>query len=87
MTEEIKDDGFVIDISKWRIRNFRNFINAVRTNDFDAMAAEASQVVLQWPYAGEPSDPEAFMNLYLNQYPEIIRAINVEMEHSFSKGN
>ncbi len=78
---------FVIDLSGWRVRQFRDYIASVGNNDFDLMSELVGLVVNEWPYEGDPHNPEAVLDLQLPELLQIAKAIGAEMSRSFTQGN
>lgn len=80
-------EGFVIDLNGWRVRDFRNFMTSLAGNDFDTLASLIGQVVSEWPFEGDPGEPESFMDLNFNELGRLLRAVNASMLGAFSQGN
>lgn len=83
-SEETK--GFEINLNGWRVREFRDFMRALTTNDFDRVAELVAGVIFEWPFEGSPSDPEAFMNLNFAELGQVLRAVNGAMLAAFQSG-
>jgi len=84
---EQEEEVYSIDLSGWRVRQFRDYIKSVSENDFDLMAELIGHVVHEWPYEGDPHDPEAVLDLQLPNLLHIAKAIGAEMSASFTEGN
>lgn len=80
-------EGFDIDLNGWRVRQFRDFMTALSRNDFDGVAELVAGVIKSWPFEGDPSDPESFLELDFSQLGQLLRAVNGAMMASFSQGN
>lgn len=80
-------DGFQINLNGWKVRQFRDFLQALQSNDFDTVADLVSGVVIVWPFEGRPEDPESFLDLEFVELGRLLRAINGAMTASFSQGN
>ena len=78
---------FDINLNGWKVRDFKEFMAALSSNDFERVAEKISGVVTSWPFAGDPSNPESLMNLSFAELGQLLRAVNGAMLAAFSQGN
>lgn len=62
---ETATPGFIVDVSKWKMREYMTWTKAGKSGDIESMNIIAVTVICRWPYAyaGSPSDPEAYLEL------------------------
>lgn len=69
------DEKFTIDVSKWRMKQHKAWVEANRNADVDAMAQSMSQVVTAWPYGGDPGSVAAYDDLWPAEWAEVVAAV------------
>lgn len=85
--EKLEDDVFVIDLNNWKVKDFRAFVAALGDNDFVGVAEVAKKAVLQWPFSGDPADPNSYEELSLPQLGQLLKRVNQAVKEAFSEGN
>lgn len=83
----VAQPGFVVDIKAWRMKDYRRFMKATEANDFDGMFESLALAVKEWPFAGNPTQPEAYDELTMDEWLEVTRAVSAAMSNQFSQGN
>jgi len=78
---------FVIDLDNWNMRQFSKFTEAVREGNYEELAPFLAKVIVSWPYASDPNDPESILELNLTQFSHLMSAMNIVMGNTFSQGN
>lgn len=86
MPEETKPT-VTVDISKWKMRDRLDFNEKAASDDnaaIDFMIAKG--VIVDWSFAGEPSDKEAWKELELEDYSAVLRAVSAAAQERFRRG-
>lgn len=78
---------FIVDLNKWRMGDFRAFINAVREEAWEDAYPLISRVIVSWPFEGDPSQGEVIANLGLLDLATTLRAVNLAVTQAFTQGN
>lgn len=81
------ENAFVVDLAGWRVRDYRDFVQAVSANDVEMIAMLGAKVISRWPYDGSPADREAYLDLHLGNFGEVLREVQKAIRNAFSQGN
>lgn len=77
MAEKIaKQNGVVVDVSALTtMRQIKDWQQANANVDLDEMAKQMALFVKVWDYAGEPNDPDAYLDLTPAQWKHVIQEV------------
>lgn len=82
-----KQPEVIVDISKWKMRDRLEFNQKAASDDNAAIDFMIEKgVIVDWSFAGEPSDKEAWKELELEDYSVILRAVSAAAQERFRKG-
>lgn len=87
MSEKTVVAPIIVDFSDWRMRDFIAFMDAAQTQNMDGMMSGMTKIVKSWPYDGAPSEKESYLDLTVEQWLEVQRAVTERMSKGFSQGN
>lgn len=73
-----------IAIKAWTVVDYRAFKQALADNQTLRAANLASLVVKEWPYEGDPSDPESYSNKEIITFPQVMRLLKEVSEKADS---
>jgi hypothetical protein len=78
------NNGFVVDISNWKMKQVKAWNRASREGDSEAREEMMMAVIKEWPYPGSITDPEYYDELSPEDYTEavgqVVDAINERMK-------
>lgn len=77
------DSLLVVDISGWKMKQFKKWQRAALAGDLDAMQEMMVGVVRSWPFAGQPNDPDAYDDLAIADFMKIGKAIGEQVTELF----
>lgn len=79
-------DAIILDLGKWTVQDFDDFLTFTAENRLADAAKKLSVIIVSWPYAGDPTNPEAVCALKLADYKRLLKQVNVAMQTLFSEG-
>ena len=80
--EKKQADGFWIDDSKWRMREYKEWIAASKEADLDTMARLMVMLVKKWPYKLEIV-ASSFDELHVSEWAGLVKRVSEAVTASF----
>ena len=75
-----------LDLTRWTVGNFEDFLAAVNANDFTAIGNLCAKVISVWPFNGDPRNPEDYRRLMMGDLQPLLRAVNGAIREIFRAG-
>ena len=77
-----------LNIGNWKLRQYRDFMVAVRDGNFDSVLESLSKLVEEWEFSGDPKDINYWLDeLDLTQWRQIVTRVNELLSAEFSTKN
>ena len=67
--------GEVVFDSNTKMGALRRIIKAANTGDLDTLMEGFSRVIISWPYAGDPTDIDAWDELGREEFNELVQGV------------
>ena len=64
---EVEEGDFTFDFTSMKMRDYREFIEANKEADIGGAYLFLAKCTVQWPFDGDPSDPDAYDDLSLDE--------------------
>lgn len=78
---------FVFALENWRMKDFTAFTKAMGETDFASASELAKSGIIEWPFAGSPSNPADWEELKITEVAAITKALKQAISEIFSEGN
>jgi hypothetical protein len=85
--EKVVKPLIVVEMKRWRMKDYRQFMKATQESNFEDMFGLLSKVVVAWPYEGDPSVPESYDGLTMDEWLAVTKAVGASLTNQFSQGN
>ena len=76
---------FAVDLSAWKIRDYTAWVDACERGDLPTMNTIMASVIRQWPYPGDPAQPDSYGDLSVAEWKEAGRAISRAVSATFQQ--
>lgn len=73
-----------VRLDNWKMRDYIRFFQAGNSGDFNEMFRLIAEIVVEWPFAGDPSDPESYLDLTPNEWSAVQQVIGEVVKNAFS---
>jgi hypothetical protein len=76
----------VVDISSWRMRDHEDWTRAIyEDKNVGSMIDMMAEVVVSWPFEGDPADIEAYRELAPLEWLEVVKEVGNAIEAAFQR--
>lgn len=76
-----------VSLDNWGVLDYNEYIRAVDQGDFDAVNDKLALIVVEMPEDwGDPDDPDTYSTLDLEQFVDVMFAVNVNVRAIFRTG-
>lgn len=80
--------NLTIDITGWKLRQYRDFIAATKTGDFDVLIEVLSKLITSWDFAGDPKNTDYWLDeLTVTDWQNIQKRFTELLTEKFSIKN
>jgi hypothetical protein len=84
--EEEVSESVIVDVSAWRMRDHEDWIRQVHEEkNVSGMIDMMAEIVLSWPFDGDPSDPEAYRDLTSQEWVTVTAAVGEAISAAFQR--
>lgn len=74
-----------IDATKWKLRQYTQFIKATKEADLDKIIELVPMLITKWDLKGDPQDADYLLdNVDLKQWIDITKAVNEALTAEFA---
>lgn len=77
-----------VNISNWKLRQYRDFMKATQTGDFDVILETLSRLIVSWDFAGDPKNLDYWLDeLSILDWQNILNKFMEVMQQKFAVKN
>lgn len=77
-----------IETANWSLRQYRNFMVAAQTGDFDSVVESLTHLVTEWDYGCDPTSVDCWLdNLNLDQWNDVVKEVTEKINTKFNSKN
>ena len=77
-----------IDVTNWKLRQYRDFLVATKEGDFDKIIEILSQLITAWDFSGDPKDVDFWLdNLNIMDWQAILTQFTKLLSEKFNTKN